>query len=275
MSNSGSIGIFDSGYGGLTVLKEIVRELPSYDYIYLGDNARSPYGTRSFETVYQYTLEAVQWLFSKGCRLVILACNTASAKALRSIQQHDLQVIGPSNRVLGIIRPVTEIIGNYSKTNHVGIFGTSGTVNSQSYLIEIAKFFPHLIVTQEACPMWVPLVESFEHETDGADFFVKKHIDQLLKKDPSIDTVVLGCTHYPLLYKKIRKYLPSNINIVSQGEIVAKGLSQYLARHPEIEAACRKNNQVSFCTTETVDTFTTYASVFYGNSIQATQVKWR
>ena len=200
------IGVFDSGYGGLTVLKEIVKELPEYDYLYLGDNARAPYGTRSFETVYQYTLENVEKLFSMGCHLVILACNTASAKALRSIQQNDLPIIAPNKRVLGVIRPTTEIVGNYSKTGHVGVLGTTGTVNSESYPKEIAKFFPNLKVTQEACPMWVPLVENNEYESAGADLFIQENLNHLMKQDDKIDTIILGCTHYPLLIKKIKQF---------------------------------------------------------------------
>ena len=202
------IGVFDSGYGGLTVLKEIVAKLPDYDYIYIGDNARSPYGTRSFETVYRYTLQCVKWLFDKGCPLIILACNTASAKALRTIQQNDLQLINPLNRVLGVIRPTSEIIGEFSKSGHVGVLATSGTVHSESYLIEIEKFFPALTVWQEACPMWVPLVENNEYDEPGADYFIRKHIDHILSRESAIDTLLLACTHYPLLKKKILQYLP-------------------------------------------------------------------
>ncbi len=234
------IGIFDSGYGGLTVLKEIVKQLPEYDYIYLGDNARSPYGTRSFETVYQYTLECVQQLFSMGCELVILACNTSSAKALRTIQQKDLPLIAANKRVLGVIRPTTEIVGKYTKTGHVGVLGTAGTIASNSYPIEIEKFYPQLKVVQEACPMWVPLVENNEFESEGADYFIQKNINSLLLKDKHIDTIILGCTHYPLLINKIKKYLPQNITLLSQGEIVAKSLTDYLKRHAEIEQKCSK-----------------------------------
>lgn len=275
MNSCFPIGIFDSGYGGLTVLKEIVGRLPQYDYIYLGDNARSPYGPRSFETVYQYTLQAVKWLFEKGCPLVVIACNTASAKALRNIQQKDLPALARDKRVLGIIRPVTEIIGKYSKTRHIGIFGTVGTVSSNSYVIEIEKFFPDLKVVQEACPIWVPLVESFEHRTEGADFFIRKHIDTLLNCDPEIDTVVLGCTHYPLLLPKIRKYLPAHISIVSQGDIVASGLADYLARHSEIESRLTRNGGVGFYTTETSEVFDKHASVYYGTSLHAENIKWQ
>ena len=232
---TGSIGVFDSGYGGLTVLKEIVRKLPQYDYIYLGDNSRAPYGNRSFETVYHYTLQCVQWLFNQGCPLVILACNTASAKALRTIQQNDLPKIDPDKRVLGVIRPTSEIIGKYTKNKKVGILATKGTVQSQSYVIEINKFFPNVHVEQEACPMWVPLVENKEHESHGADYFIRKNINELLRKDRNIDTILLACTHYPLLKKKIEEYVPVDVTILSQGEIVANSLADYLERHPEIE----------------------------------------
>src|SRR5688500_1448077 len=229
------IGVFDSGYGGLTVLKEIINTLPEYDYIYLGDNARAPYGNRSFETVYHYTLQCVQWFFSQGCSLVILACNTASAKALRTIQQIDLPSIAPDNRVLGVIRPTTEIIGNFSETGNVGILATNGTVASQSYPVEIAKFFPRLKVYQEACPMWVPLVENNEYESHGADFFVKKHIHNIFAKGRMIDVLLLACTHYPLLKKKIGEYVPVGVKLISQGEIVATSLVEYLQRHTEME----------------------------------------
>lgn len=264
-----SIGIFDSGYGGLTVLREIVNELPAYNYTYLGDNARAPYGPRSFETVYKYTLQAVNWLFEKGCPIIILACNTASAKALRTIQQNDLPKIAPEKRVLGVIRPVSEIVGNYSLSNQIGIFGTSGTINSNSYILEIEKFFPHIQVFQEACPMWVPLIENNEHESDGADYFVKKHINSLLQKNARIDTLVLGCTHYPLLRKKIESYLPDKIKIISQGEIVAKSFVDYLKRHPEIENKCAKNGKIDFYTTENPDIFNGPAGLFFGKEINA------
>ena len=226
------IGIFDSGYGGLTILKEIVHSLPQYDYLYMGDNARAPYGTRSFETVYAYTLECVQWFFSQGCSLVILACNTASAKALRSIQQNDLPHLGPEKRVLGVIRPSSEVIGNYTKSGNVGIMGTTGTVQSNSYVIEIEKFFPAVKVTQEACPMWVPLIENNEFQSPGADYFVKRHIDNLLVKDPAIDTVLLGCTHYPLLMDKIQQFMPENVAVIYQGNIIAESLEKYFSHNP-------------------------------------------
>lgn len=263
------IGIFDSGYGGLTILKEIVKELPDYDYLYLGDNARAPYGTRSFETVYQYTLECVKHLFDKGCHLVILACNTASAKALRNIQQKDLPKIDPSRRVLGVIRPTTEVVGNYSKTKHVGVLGTSGTVSSESYPIEINKFFPEVKVFQEACPMWVPLIENNEFSNEGSNYFVEKHIKNLLKKSENIDTIILGCTHYPLLLNKIKQYLPQHIKILSQGEIVSKGLADYLKRHPEMDGKCSKNGTLKFFTTEVPHNFDEQASRFFGKEIKS------
>jgi glutamate racemase len=268
-SNYHPIGVFDSGYGGLTVLKEIVKELPQYDYLYLGDNARAPYGTRSFETVYQYTLESVEKLFSMGCHLVILACNTASAKALRTIQQNDLPLIAPHKRVLGVIRPTTEIVGNYSKTGHVGILGTTGTVNSESYPKEIAKFFPKLKVSQEACPMWVPLVENNEYESAGADIFIQENLNHLMQKDDKIDTIILGCTHYPLLIKKIKQFLPEHITLLSQGEIVAKGLKDYLNRHPEIETNCSKGKNISFFTTDDAKNFDEHASIFFDSEVKS------
>jgi glutamate racemase len=267
------IGVFDSGYGGLTVLKEIVKQLPQYDYLYLGDNARAPYGTRSFETVYEYTLECVQQLFSMGCELVIVACNTASAKALRTIQQKDLPRIAPDKRVLGVIRPTTEVVGKYSKTGHVGVLGTTGTVNSDSYPIEIKKFFPDIVVSQEACPVWVPLVENNEFETEGADFFVKKNLDALLERDKQIDTIILGCTHYPLLINKIKKHLPDNITILSQGEIVSKSLGDYLKRHTELEQKCSKGGSIEFITTDSTENFDKAASIFFGKTVKSKQIK--
>ena len=231
------IGVFDSGYGGLTVLRELVNQLPQYDYLYLGDNARAPYGTRSFETVYRYTLQCVKWLLEKDCPLIVLACNTASAKALRTIQQNDLQGLNPKARVLGVIRPTTEVIGNYSKNNTIGILATNGTVQSQSYLLEIEKFFPGMEIVQEACPMWVPLVENNEHGSAGADYFIQKHIDNVLATNPKVDVLLLACTHYPLLRDKIRKFLPEGVQLLSQAYIVAHSLQDYLARHPEIESA--------------------------------------
>jgi len=267
MPSSQPIGVFDSGYGGLTVLKSIVEKLPGYDFIYLGDNARAPYGNRSFETVYQYTLECVQWFFKQGCELVILACNTASAKALRTIQQKDLPHIDPGKRVLGVIRPTTEIIGNYSKTGEVGILGTVGTVLSNSYPIEIAKFFPEIKVYQEACPMWVPLIENNEYDKPGADHFVKRHLDHILSLSDKIDTLLLACTHYPLLMNKISQFVPGNVSILSQGEIVAKSLAVYLENHPELANKCSKNGELSFFTTDSTTDFDNHASVFFGQPV--------
>lgn len=267
------IGVFDSGYGGLTVLKEIVKTLPQYDYLYLGDNARAPYGPRSFDTVYQYTLQCVKWFFSQGCELVILACNTASAKALRTIQQNDLPGIDPHKRVLGVIRPTTEIIGQYSKTGAVGILGTSGTVLSQSYPIEIAKSFPAVKVYQEACPMWVPLVENNEYNKPGADYFIDQHLKQLFGNAPDIDTLLLACTHYPLLLDKIRAFAPAGTTILSQGEIVANSLKNYLERHPEIAALCTKQGTRTFYTTDSVSDFDSHASIFFGEKLSSKHVE--
>lgn len=263
------IGVFDSGYGGLTVLKEIVKQLPEYDYIYLGDNARAPYGARSFETVYEYTLECVQQLFAMGCELVILACNTASAKALRTIQQKDLPTIAPHKRVLGVIRPTTEIVGKYTKTGHVGVLGTPGTVSSNSYPVEIEKFYPQFKIVQEACPMWVPLVENNEFENEGADFFIQKNINSLLSKDEDIDTIILGCTHYPLLINKIKKYLPGKITLLSQGEIVAESLADYLKRHSEIEQKCSKGGNIEYYTTDSSEIFDKAALSFLGWTVES------
>jgi glutamate racemase len=273
MLNKGPIGVFDSGYGGLTVLKEIVRKLPQYDYLYLGDNARAPYGPRSFDTVYNYTLECVQWFFGKGCELVILACNTASAKALRSIQQNDLEKIAPGKRVLGVIRPTTERIGEFSKSKHVGILGTNGTVQSQSYLIEIEKFFPEMQVYQEACPMWVPLIENNEYENEGADYFIKKNVTNLLNQSPKIDTILLACTHYPLIKDKLARFVPGTISIISQGEIVAESLADYLDRHPEMEKRCTKGASVQFFTTDSAEDFDSHASIFYGETVHSAHVE--
>ena len=273
MDKQGPIGVFDSGYGGLTVLKEITAALPQYDYIYMGDNARAPYGPRDFETVYEYTLQCVKWFFSQGCPLVVLACNTASAKALRSIQQNDLPKIDPSKRVLGVIRPTAEVIGKYSKTGHVAVMGTTGTVQSQSYLIEIGKFYPEIKVSQEACPIWVPLVETNEHRSPGADYFVKKHIGNLLQQDNSIDTILLACTHYPLLLEKILKYVPKEIAVISQGEIVAESLKDYLERHPEIAERCSKNGSQRFYTTGDTADFNNHASLFFLKDVIAEKIK--
>lgn len=267
------IGIFDSGYGGLTVLKEIVKELPQYDYLYLGDNARAPYGSRSFETVYDYTLECVKYLFGKGCHLVILACNTASAKALRTIQQKDLPVIAPDRRVLGVIRPTTELIGKLSDSKHVGVLGTTGTVSSGSYIVEIEKFYPELKVYQEACPMWVPLIENNEIDGEGADYFIRKHVDELMRKEPGIDAIILGCTHYPLIEQKIKKFLPPHVKLLSQGRIVAESLNDYLLRHPEIESKCSKGANVEFFTTDHPSAFNKAASMFFGAEVHANRAE--
>lgn len=267
--NKGPIGVFDSGYGGLTVLKEIVNRLPQYDYLYLGDNARAPYGPRSFETVYQYTLECVQWFFKQGCSLVILACNTASAKALRTIQQNDLEKIGPGKRVLGVIRPTTEIIGSLSQTKEVGILGTNGTVISNSYPIEINKFYPDITAYQHACPMWVPLVENNEYQSEGAAYFIKKDINALLAQSPNIDTILLACTHYPLLMQQIQQYIPKGVTVLSQGKIVADSLQDYLERHPEIAENCSQNGQLAFFTTDSTEDFDNHAANFFGKSVQS------
>jgi len=269
MHQAKPIGIFDSGYGGLTVLKDIKAKLPGYDYLYLGDNARAPYGSRSFETVYRYTLECVQWFFKQGCSLVILACNTASAKALRTIQQHDLPELAPDKRVLGVIRPTTEIIGNYTKTGQVAILATSGTVLSGSYPIEIEKFFPAIQVYQEACPMWVPLIEANEHNNPGADYFVAKHINHIFSKSDQIDVLLLACTHYPLLSGKIKALLPEGVILLSQGQIVAESLAVYLERHPEIEKECSKNGELVFYTTDSTEDFDNHAGIFFGAPVQS------
>jgi len=267
------IGIFDSGYGGLTVFKEIVAELPEFDYIYLGDNARTPYGTRSYEIVYQYTLEAVIALFNQGCHLIIIACNTASAKALRTIQQKDLPKIDPHKRVLGVLRPSVEIIDRFTKSKRVGIVGTEGTVNSLSYVIEINKYFPGIQVVQEACPMWVPLVENNEFNGPGADYFVEKNVKNLLKKDDKIDAIILGCTHYPFLIPKIKQFLPDGITIISQDKIVAKSLKDYLNRHPEIESKCSKGRVRFYKTTGSLEMFNEQGSKFLGYKIYAEKME--
>lgn len=268
-----SIGIFDSGYGGLTVMQEIVKSLPHYDYIYLGDNARTPYGSRSFETVYKYTLQAVTWLFNNGCQLVIIACNTASSKALRTIQQRDLLRIAPQKRVLGVIRPLTETIGKISKSKHIGIFATAGTVKSNSYPIEIAKYFPELLVTQQACPMLVPMIENNDFNNPGAEYFIQKYADALIEKDRMIDTIILGCTHYPIILKKIKSVLPPNITLVNQGAIVAESLKDYLKRHKEIDSQLWKTSDRHFYTTETSETFDELAELFYCEPIRSEQVQ--
>lgn len=258
------IGIFDSGIGGLTVFRSIAEQLPWYDYIYLGDNSRAPYGNRSFNTIHQYTWECVQWLFKQGCPLIILACNTASAKALRNIQQLDMKGLDPSKRVLGVIRPTAEVIGNYSATKEIGVLGTTGTIQSESYLIEIQKFFPELKVYQQACPLWVPLVESGEYEKPGSDYFVQEYLDEIMAKSPNIDTLLLACTHYPLLMDKIKAYLPPNVNVIAQGDIVAKSLVDYLQRHPELEQMLTKQGTRKFYTTDDNTTeFDHHASRFF------------
>jgi len=263
------IGVFDSGYGGLTVYKELQAALPNYDFIYLGDNARVPYGSRSFEIVYKYTLECVKHLFDKGCPLVILACNTASAKALRSIQQLDLPKIDSSKRVLGVIRPTTETIGELSQTKHVGLFGTIGTVKSDSYRIEIQKFFPEIKLYQEACPLWVPLIEHNEHLQSGADYFIQKHVDNLLAKSDKIDTIILACTHYPLLQERIRHFLPEHIQLIAQGKIVANSLVDYLQRHPEMDGLLSKQGQQDFYTTAATADFDAKSTIFLGEKIES------
>ena len=270
--NPGPIGIFDSGYGGLTILTQIRELMPEYDFLYLGDNARTPYGTRSFEVVYEFTSQAVKTLFDMGCPLVILACNTASAKALRTIQQIDLPKIDPRKRVLGIIRPTVEYLGSITHTRHVGILATSGTIKSQSYPLEIKKLFPDITVSGEACPMWVPLVENGEATSDGTDYFVRRHIDNLLAKDDKIDTLILGCTHYPILYDKIRRYTPEHINIITQGEYVGRSLIDYMKRHPEMDALCTKQGTCRFLTTESVDIFRGYASIFFDSNIEVKSI---
>ncbi len=256
------IGVFDSGYGGLTVLKEFIDLMPEYDYYYLGDNARSPYGTRSFEAVYTYTLEAVKKLFEMGCHIIILACNTASAKALRTIQQNDLPKINPAKRVLGVIRPSVEVLGKFTQTNNIGVLGTKGTVLSNSYPLEIQKLYPKIKISQEACPMWVPLVENNEFNNSGADYFIKKNIDALLNKSNKIDSIILGCTHYPLLISKIKTHLPRNIQLLSQGKIVAESLKDYLKRHPEIENKCSKSGIYKFFTTDSPAVFKSQGKIF-------------
>jgi glutamate racemase len=273
MTNKFPIGVFDSGYGGLTVLKEICAALPEYDYIYMGDNARTPYGPLDFDTVYNYTLEAVEWFFKQGCPLVILACNTASAKALRNIQQKNLPHIDTTKRVLGVIRPTSEVINNYTKQNHVGIMATAGTVLSESYLIEIEKFHPQIKVTQVACPQWVQLVEQGKHHAPEADAAVQKHINQLLAKDKNIDCILLACTHYPLLMDKIKQFTPAGVEVISQGAIVATSLVTYLQNHPEIVEKCSQTGNRTFFTTGNVDDFNSHATVFFGQPVVAVNIK--
>ena len=273
LSNTpGPIGVFDSGYGGLTILDKIREVLPEYDYIYLGDNARAPYGTRSFEIVYEFTRQAVNKLFDMGCHLVILACNTASAKALRSIQMNDLPGIDPARRVLGVIRPTVECVGEISKNQHIGVLATAGTIKSESYPLEIHKLFPEIQVSGTACPMWVSLVENNESQDEGADYFIRKYINQLLSKDPQIDTVILGCTHFPILLPKIRQYIPEHISVIAQGEYVAESLKDYLKRHPEMNAKCTKNGNCQFYTTEAEEKFSESASTFLKQQISVKHI---
>jgi len=273
MNKLGPIGVFDSGYGGLTILKELVRNLPEYDYIYLGDNARAPYGNRSFDTVYEYTWECVQKLFEQGCRLVILACNTASAKALRNIQQKNLPTYDSNRRVLGVIRPTTELLGHITRNGHIGIVGTSGTVSSGSYLIEIGKYFHEAKVSQQACPMWVPLIENNEFSNEGASYFIRKYLDELFSSDPEIDTLVLGCTHYPIIENEIRKYVPNGVTILSQGTLVANSLKEYLSRHPEMDAQCSRGGSLTFYTTDDTGNFDAHAGIFFGESVHSNHME--
>jgi glutamate racemase len=269
---AGPIGVFDSGYGGLTILEGIRNLLPGYDYLYLGDNARAPYGPRSFDVVYEFTRQAVLKLFELGCHLVILGCNTASAKALRSIQQTDLPLIDPQRRVLGIIRPTAEVIGSLTQTRHIGLLATEGTIKSQSYTLEIQKLHPEIQVSGVACPFWVPLVEYNEADSPGADYFVKKRIDQLMALDPQIDAVILGCTHYPLLMPKIKKYMPRQVRIVAQGGYVASSLKLYLERHPEMERLCSKRGTTRYLTTENPEKFKESAQIFLRQPVQVESV---
>ncbi len=265
------IGVFDSGYGGLTILEKIRERLPEYDYLYLGDNARAPYGTRSFEVIYEYTLQAVRWLESQGCRLIILACNTASAKALRTIQQRD---IDPAKlRVLGVIRPTVEEVPSHTTSGHVGILATPATVSSESYVLELAKTSDKLTVTQQACPMWVPLIEAGEHLNDGADYFVDKYLSELFAKDPQIDNVILGCTHYPLLRPKIEAWLKKPVQIIAQGAIVAEKLADYLQRHPDIAADLSQGGTCRYITTESAKKFRDNASLFLSEAITAEHIE--
>ena len=271
-SKPGPIGIFDSGYGGLTILHGIRQLLPEYDYLYLGDNARAPYGPRSFDVVYEFTRQAVVKLFEMGCHLAILGCNTASAKALRTIQQHDLPLWDAERRVLGVIRPTAEVIGSLTKTRHVGVLATEGTIKSESYNLEIRKLYPDIQVSGVACPFWVPLVEYNEADSPGADYFVKKRIDQIMRLDAEIDTLILGCTHYPLLMPKILKYLPQGVRVVPQGEYVAESLKSYLERHPQIEQRCARNGRVNYLTTENPEKFKEQAQIFLHEPVEVENI---
>ena len=270
LESPGPIGVFDSGYGGLTILHQMRQLMPQYDYLYLGDNARAPYGPRSFDIVYQFTREAVMKLFDLGCHLVIIACNTASA--LRTIQQNDLPGIDPKRRVLGVIRPTAECIGHITQSRHVGIFATVGTIKSESYVLEIQKLYPDITVTGEPCPMWVPLIENNEYDSPGADYFVEKRIGNLMRRDPKIDTIILGCTHYPLLLNKILKYVPRGVKIIPQGEYVANSLKDYMVRHPEIDVKCSKGGKCHYMTTESVDKFSESAQLFLHETVDVEQV---
>ncbi|MFV0418218.1 MAG: glutamate racemase [Dysgonomonas sp.] len=272
MLTPGPIGVFDSGYGGLTILSEIQSLMPEYDYCYLGDNSRAPYGSRSFDVVYEFTKQAVSALFDMGCNLVILACNTASAKGLRTIQQRDLPIMNPEKRVLGVIRPTAEIVGDITKSRHVGVLGTIGTIQSESYPIEINKIYPDVHVESEACPMWVPLVENREYESEGADYFIKKNLNNILSKDPLIDTLVLGCTHYPLLLNKIRSFLPEGVTAIAQGKYIADSLKDYLHRHPEMDNVCTKGGKTRYFTTESCQKFSDAASIFLNRDIDVERI---
>jgi glutamate racemase len=271
----GPIGVFDSGYGGLTVLREILSTLPGYDYLYLGDNARAPYGPRSFDTVHRYTLEAVEWLFREGCPLVILACNTASAKALRTLQQRDLPRIAPDNRVLGVIRPTAEVIGHLTKTGEIGVLGTTGTIRSDSYPMEIGRFFPEVVVHQQDCPMWVPLVEYRAYDNPGADHFIRECLDRLMQRSSNIDTVLLACTHYPVLAPLIRRHLPEGVRLLEQGAIVAERLTDYLHRHPDMRARLAfhpEGGRRRYCTTDETQAFDEKAGLFLGEGVRSEHV---
>ena len=269
---AGPIGVFDSGYGGLTVLSEIKKLMPEYDYLYLGDNARAPYGSRSYQLIYEFTLQAVKWLFSQGCQLVIIACNSASAKALRSIQQKNLPQIDSIKRVLGVIRPTAETVLDLTKTKHIAVLGTEATISSKTYEREIEEFCPTIKISTEACPMWVPLVENKEYDKEGADYFVKQHIDRVLEKDKDIDAIILGCTHYPLLIKKIEQYTPKSVQLISQGEYVAKSLREYLNRHQTLDSLCSKGETRVYCTTDSTERFESLASFFLNEEITANKV---
>jgi glutamate racemase len=272
---SNPIGVFDSGYGGLTVLNEIRKQLPQYDYVYLGDNARAPYGNRSFDVVYEFTLEAVKFLFDQGCPLVILACNTASAKALRTIQQNDLPLIDSFKRVLGVIRPSTEEIESLTSSNHVGILGTNGTVQSGSYIIELQKFAPDIQIVQHACPMWVPLIENNSHESIPGKMFVKEDVERLLAMDTAIDTIILACTHYPILQDYIQELVGPTIKVIAQGPIVAKKLETYLVVHPEMEKALSKNGTCRYLTTENTAIFNQKATQFLNQEIESEHILFK